>query len=150
MPASLLRFGRFQLDPAGFQLRSSGRPLRLERIPLEVLVLLVERRGQLVLRQEIAEHIWGRDVVLDIDNALNTAIRKVRRALQDDPTHARYVETVPAKGYRFIGAVTSAILPEVGRSKRLHQTNLPIQRHRWSAGSASSQRPEGCSARTAC
>src|SRR4029450_8278171 len=77
---------------------------------------LVERRGELVLRQEIAERIWGRDVVLDIDNALNTAIRKVRRALRDDPAHARYVETVPAKGYRFIGAVTAAGPPEVGRS----------------------------------
>jgi DNA-binding winged helix-turn-helix (wHTH) protein len=69
-----------------------------------VLLLLVERRGQLVLPQEIAERIWGKDVVLDIDNALNTAIRKVRRALRDDPAYARYVETVPAKGYRFIGA----------------------------------------------
>ena len=103
MPGSLLRFGGFELDPASFQLRRSGRPLRLERIPLEVLLLLVERRGQLVLRHEIAERIWGKDVVLDIDNALNTAIRKIRRALRDDPAHARYVETVPAKGYRFIG-----------------------------------------------
>ena len=119
MPASVLRFGGFELDPASFQLRRSGRPLRLERIPLEVLLLLVERRGQLVLRQEIAERIWGRDVVLDIDNALNTAIRKIRRALRDDPAHARYVETVPAKGYRFIGAVTAAARPEVGRSAEI-------------------------------
>ena len=116
MPASVLRFGGFELDPASFQLRRSGRPLRLERIPLEVLLLLVERRGQLVLRQEIAERIWGMDVVLDIDNALNTAIRKIRRALRDDPAHARYVETVPAKGYRFIAAVMAAAPPEVGGS----------------------------------
>jgi hypothetical protein len=78
VPASLLRFGGFDLDPANFQLRRAGRPLRLERIPMEVLLLLVERRGQLVLCQEIVESVWGRDVVLDIDNALNTAIRKVR------------------------------------------------------------------------
>ncbi len=119
MPASLLRFGGFELDPASFQLRRSGRPLRLERIPLEVLLLLVERRGHLVLRQEIAERIWGRDVALDIDNALNTAIRKVRRALRDDPAHARYVETVPAKGYRFIGVVTSTARPEVERDAEI-------------------------------
>ena len=82
-----------------------------------------------MLRQEIAERIWGRDVVLDIDNALNTAIRKVRRALRDDPAHARYVETVPAKGYRFIGAVTSTARPEVGRSAeigRAHSGSPPI------------------------
>ena len=104
---NLLRFGRFELDPANFQLRRSGRPIRLERIPLEVLLLLVERRGQLVRRQDIADRVWGRDVVLDVDNALNTAIRKVRRALGENPDHPRYVETVAAKGYRFIGAVTS-------------------------------------------
>jgi class 3 adenylate cyclase/tetratricopeptide (TPR) repeat protein len=129
VPASLLRFGGFELDPASFQLRRSGRPLRLERIPLEILLLLVERRGQLVLRQEIAEHVWGSDVVLDIDNALNTAIRKVRRALRDDPAHARYVETVPAKGYRFIGAVTSAARPEVGKQVEIgreHSGSPPI------------------------
>jgi DNA-binding winged helix-turn-helix (wHTH) protein len=116
VPASVLRFDEFELDPASFQLRRSGRPLRLERIPLEVLLFLVERRGQLVQRQEIAERIWGKDVVLDIDNALNTAIRKIRRTLGDDRAHARYLETVPAKGYRFIGTVVSAAPPEVGSS----------------------------------
>jgi class 3 adenylate cyclase/tetratricopeptide (TPR) repeat protein len=116
MPASLLRFGGFELDPASFQLRRSGRPLHLERIPLEILLLLVERRGQLVRRHEIADRIWGTDVVLDIDNALNTAIRKIRRVLRDDPARARYVETVPARGYRFIGAVVAAAPPEVGGS----------------------------------
>jgi len=109
VPTNLLRFGGFELDPANFQLRRSGRPVRLERIPLEVLLLLVERRGQLVRRQDIADSVWGRDIVLDVDNALNTAIRKVRRALGDNPDHPRYVETVAAKGYRFIGAVTSVL-----------------------------------------
>ena len=121
MPASILRFGGFELDPANFQLRESGRPLHLERIPLEVLLLLVERRGQLVHRQDIAARIWGKDVVLDIDNALNTAIRKIRRALRDDPAHARYVETAPAKGYRFIGAVTPATPSEAGSSEEIRR-----------------------------
>ena len=107
MPANLLRFGGFELDPANFQLRRSGRPLRLERIPLEVLILLVERRGQLVRRQDLAESVWGKDLVLDVDTAVNSAIRKVRRALGDNPERARYVETVPTKGYRFISTVTS-------------------------------------------
>ncbi len=123
MAASLLRFGAFEVDPANFQVRRAGRPLRLERIPLEVLLLLVERRGQLVRREEIAERIWGRDVVLDIDNALNSAIRKVRRTLRDDPARPRYVETVLAKGYRFIGSVTAVAWPEVARgeeSGRVH------------------------------
>src|ERR1700730_450635 len=109
MPANLLRFGGgFELDPANFQLRRSGRPLRLERIPLEVLILLVERRGQLVRRQDLAASVWGKDIVLDVDTAVNSAIRKVRRALGDNPERARYVETVPTKGDRFISPVTSA------------------------------------------
>ena len=106
-PTNLLRFGGFELDRANFQLRRARRPVRLERIPLEVLLLLVERRRQLVRRRDIADSVWGRDIVLDVDNALNTAIRKVRRALGDKPDQPRYVETVAAMGYRFIGAVTS-------------------------------------------
>ena len=115
--SATVRFGAFELDPENFQLRKAGRPLGLERIPMEVLLLLVERRGQLVLRQEIVDIVWGRDVVLDADNALNTAIRKLRHVLGDDPARARYIETVPAKGYRFIGAAST------GRT--LQQTNLP-------------------------
>ncbi len=112
MSATPLRFGAFEIDPANFQLRRSGRPLRLERIPLEVLVMLVARPGQLVRREEIADGVWGKDVVLDIDNAVNTAIRKVRQALRDDAEHPRYIETVPAKGYRFIGIVSSLAASE--------------------------------------
>ena len=124
MSSNLFQFGGFELDPANFQLRRSGRPLRLERIPLDVLLLLVQRRGQLVRRQEIAESVWGKEIVLDVDNAVNTAIRKVRRALRDDPEHARYVETVPTKGYRFISPITSVPradaerILEIGRAKR--------------------------------
>ena len=76
MSPSVLRFGGFELDPANFQLRSGQQRLRLERIPMEVLLVLVERPGQLVLRREIVERIWGRHVEVDVDNALNTAIRK--------------------------------------------------------------------------
>jgi predicted ATPase/DNA-binding winged helix-turn-helix (wHTH) protein len=132
LPTSPLRFSDFELDPANFQLRKAGRPLRLERIPMEVLLLLVERRGQLVLRREIVERIWGSEIVLDVDNAVNTAIRKVRQALRDDAAHARYIETIPSKGYRFIGAMTSTSR-EGGTPRKRHglkgprQTNLPIQ-----------------------
>ncbi len=131
---NLLRFGGFELDPANFQLRRGERPLRLERIPMEVLLLLVERQGQLMLRQEIVERIWGSDVELDVDNALNTAIRKLRHALRDDPAQARYIETVSSKGYRFIAAVTSLTRLAVAAQRRmfppvetLDHTNLPMQ-----------------------
>lgn len=72
---------------------------------MDLLLLLVERGGRLVTREEIVEKIWGKDVFLDADSAIGTAIRKIRRALGDDSTEPTYIETVPTKGYRFIAAV---------------------------------------------
>jgi TolB-like protein/DNA-binding winged helix-turn-helix (wHTH) protein/cytochrome c-type biogenesis protein CcmH/NrfG len=73
---------------------------------MELLILLVERRGELVSREEIAERLWGKDVFLDVDRSINTAISKVRVALRDDPENPRFVETVVGKGYRFAAPVT--------------------------------------------
>ena len=95
----------YELDTSGYELRRSGRPLRLERIPMELLLLLVERRGQLVTREQIVERIWGREVFLDTDNSINSAIRKLRQALRDDPEKPRAIQTVTGKGYRFIASV---------------------------------------------
>src|SRR5580704_15915102 len=73
---------------------------------MEVLLLLAERQGQLVTREEIIEKLWGKDVFLDTDNAINTAIRKIRQVLKDDPEQPRFVQTITGKGYRFIAPVT--------------------------------------------
>ena len=72
---------------------------------MELLILLVQRQGELVSREEIAEHLWGKDVFVDIDHSINTAVRKVRQALRDDPEKPRFVETVVGKGYRFAAPV---------------------------------------------
>jgi len=109
--ADLIRFDEFEVDRRGYQLRRSGRSLRLERIPMEVLFLLVERRGQLVTREEIIEKLWGKDVFLDTDNAINTAIRKIRRVLKDDPEQPRFIQTVTGRGYRFIGQIPEVVVP---------------------------------------
>lgn len=101
MPGSF-RFGEFELDAAAFALRRSGRGLKLEKMPMEVLVLLVRRAGRLVTRSDIKAAVWGADVFVDQDAAINTAIRKIRRALEDDAEHPRFIETVIGKGYRFI------------------------------------------------
>ncbi len=108
MPANICRFAEYELDRTAYQLRRKGRPVQLERIPLDVLFILADRRGQLVTREEILERVWGNGVFLDSDNAINTAVRKIRRALRDDPDASRFVVTVPAKGYRFIAKVTMA------------------------------------------
>ncbi len=105
MPTEVLGFRDFELDWSAYQLRHQGRPVRLERIPLDLLFFLAERRGQLVTREEIIKRIWGKDVFLDTNNAINTAVRKIRRALGDYPAAPRIVVTVPGKGYRFAAPV---------------------------------------------
>jgi TolB-like protein/DNA-binding winged helix-turn-helix (wHTH) protein/Flp pilus assembly protein TadD len=102
-----LRLGDgFVLDPSAYELRRSGRALKLERIPMELLLLLVEERGHLVSRDRIVERVWGKDVFLDTDNSINAAIRKIRQVLKDDPEQPRFVQTVTGRGYRFIAPVT--------------------------------------------
>lgn len=103
--AGRFRFGEFELDVAAFTLRREGTPVRLEKIPMEVLVLLVEHAGTLVARDSIHAALWGSDVFLDRDAAINTAMRKIRKALGEDTDRPRFVETVVGKGYRFAGPI---------------------------------------------
>ena len=98
-------FEDFDLDARNYRLRRSGQDVRLERIPLELLLLLADRAGDIVTREEIAERLWGKGVQLDTENAINTAIRKIRLALGDDPAQPRFVQTVTGKGYRFIARI---------------------------------------------
>ena len=103
--AGEFHFGEFTLDQSRYRLQRGERLLRLEKIPMELLILLAQRQGELVSREEIAERLWGKDVFVDVDHSINTAVRKVRLALRDDPEKPRFVETVVGKGYRFAAPV---------------------------------------------
>lgn len=117
-----IRFaGNYELDARAWELRRSGRAIKLERIPMEILLFLAERRGELVTRGEIVARIWGRDVHLDSDNSINAAVRKLRYALREDPEKPRIIQTVTGKGYRFIAAVAD----EDGRSPVPTLTSRP-------------------------
>src|SRR5271165_5725779 len=98
-----MKFGEFELDAAAFELRRQGRPIKLERMPMELLLLLVSRKGDLVSRAEIIDKLWGKDVFIDTNTAINVAVSKVCQALRDDPDNPRFLQTVSGKGYRFIG-----------------------------------------------
>jgi TolB-like protein/DNA-binding winged helix-turn-helix (wHTH) protein/Flp pilus assembly protein TadD len=102
VPSIPYRFGEFELDSACFELRRDGQTVKLERIPMELLILLAEKNGHVVNRQEIVERLWGKDVFVDAEHGINTAVLKIRRALKDDPEQPRFIETVTGKGYRFI------------------------------------------------
>src|SRR5262249_4575627 len=105
MSREVRHFEDFELDLSAYRLARKGETVRLERIPMDLLCLLVERNGELVTRDEILDRIWGKGVFVDSENAINTAVRKIRRALHDDADAPRFIATIPAKGYRFIAAV---------------------------------------------
>ena len=123
MSSAKLRFRDYQLDPDGFELCRAGHRLRLERKPMELLILLTEKHGQLVKREEIIEKIWGKDFFFDAENGINNAIRKIRSALNDNAEDPLFVETSLGKGYRFIAPVERVLEP--GGSTDLEPGEMP-------------------------
>ena len=85
----IFRFGDFELDVAAYELRRHGRPVKLGRQQMDLLLLLVESRRQLVSRTDIVDRLWGKDVFVDVETGVNTAISKVRQALRDSPRRSR-------------------------------------------------------------
>ena len=107
MPAGA-QTAKARLDLSRYELTLDGRRVRLERQPMELLALFVQRKGQLVTREDIVAKLWGKDVFVDVDGSINKAVRKIRAALHDDPEQPRYLETVVGKGFRFIGDIEVA------------------------------------------
>jgi DNA-binding winged helix-turn-helix (wHTH) protein len=119
LPYKKIRFDDFELDYARFQLCRAGKTVRLEGLPLQLLMFLVEKRGQLVTREEISGALWSKDVFVDVEQGINTAIRKIRRALADEATEPRYLQTVVGRGYRFVAPNAEEISPAQSASESL-------------------------------
>jgi DNA-binding winged helix-turn-helix (wHTH) protein len=100
------RFGVFELDPQAGELRKNGMKVRLQGQPVEILVILLERPGETVTREELQEKLWPADTFVDFEQGLNNAMNRLRAALDDNAQVPRYVETVPRRGYRFIASVS--------------------------------------------
>jgi TolB-like protein/DNA-binding winged helix-turn-helix (wHTH) protein/cytochrome c-type biogenesis protein CcmH/NrfG len=107
--------GKPSLDLSRYELSRDGRPVKLERQPMELLIFFLKRKGQLVTREEIVEKLWGKDTFVDADPSINAAIRKIRAALKDDPDQPKYLETVVGKGYRLIGEIEAVPAPVAER-----------------------------------
>jgi len=99
------RFGPFSLDLRSGDLSRNGRPIRLQEKPRSLLLALAQRRGELVSRKELHEHLWPNDTFVDFEDGLNAAMSKLREALDDDSQSPRFIETVRGRGYRFIAKV---------------------------------------------
>ena len=97
-----VRFGSFEADLREGKLTKTGARIRLQEQPFRILALLLEYPGQLVTREEIRQKLWSNDTFVEFDAALNTAVRKLRGALNDSADNPRFLATVPRRGYRFI------------------------------------------------
>src|SRR5579864_7949527 len=118
----IFRFGVFEADATSGELRKSGVRLRLQDQPFQVLVLLMERAGAIVTREEVRQKLWPADTFVDFDHSLNTIINKVREALSDSAANPRFIETLARRGYRFVAPVefverqAAPGLPQIGRA----------------------------------
>ena len=128
-----LRFGVFELDPRAGELRKKGMKIRLQGQPVEILVMLLERPGETITREELQKKLWPADTFVDFEQGLNNAMNRLRVALDDDAESPHFIETVPRRGYRFIGSVNgsgqapAAGAKTAGRLQRL--SGVPLLGH---------------------
>jgi len=101
--SGIVRFDIFEVDLRAGELHKAGRKIKLQIQPFHALALLLERPGEVVTRAEFEKRLWPGDTFVDFDHSLNTAIKKLRQALGDNKKKPRFVETLPRRGYRFIG-----------------------------------------------
>ena len=133
-----VRFADFELDLRSGELRRDNILVKLQPQPAKVLVLLVSRAGEIVTRQELSEQVWGSETFVDFEQGLNFAIRQIRTVLEDDANHPRFIETVPKRGYRFIGVPQELGLAQAGLAappaSALGAPNPPPSRVAWPYG----------------
>src|SRR5580693_5563107 len=111
-PIGVVRFGVFELDRRSGDLRKDGMARRrLQGQPLDVLLQLLEKPGEVVTREEMRQRLWPADTFVDFEHSLNSAIKKLRGVLGDSPENSRYIETIPRVGYRFIAPVQEVTAP---------------------------------------
>lgn len=117
-------FGPFTFDLCALELSRSGIRLRLEQKPARLLACLIERKGEIVTRDELRNRLWPEDVNLDFDHALNKAVNKLRAVLGDSAANARYLETLSKRGYRFIHEVE--LVAVIGYSSKTAEEPIPV------------------------
>ena len=120
--SNLIRFGVFEVDLAAGELRRNGVRVKLQEQPFQVLATLLEKPGGIVTKEGLQERIWKEDTFVDFDRSLATAVNKIRQALGDSATRPRFIETVPRRGYRFLGEVSTGEADERRASGCLRAT----------------------------
>jgi eukaryotic-like serine/threonine-protein kinase len=122
------RIGPYDLDPGEGRLSRDGVRIKLQDLPFRLLVLLVERAGQIVTRDEVRQRLWPDNTFVEFDNSLGVAVRKLREALRDDADASRFVETIPRRGYRFIAPVIVEGSNQLARPGDPSENALPVEK----------------------
>ena len=117
--SAILRFDVYALDLRAGELFKSGRKIKLQEQPFRILTMLLEHPGELVAREELRQRLWSEDTFVDFEHSLNTAIKKLRRALCDEVDKPRFIETLPRRGYRFIGSLGTQPPPSTQRRSEI-------------------------------
>ena len=121
----LVRFGAFELDQQARELRKDGTRIRMQEQPLQVLQLLLEHPGTVVSREELQRRIWPSETFVDFDHGINNAVKRLREALGDTAETPHFIETLPRRGYRFIGIVKA--VSEAGSEGIRSVAVLPLE-----------------------
>src|SRR5437763_5325295 len=117
-PAEKVRFDVFEVDLRAGELLKEGRKIKLQEQPFRVLFLLLQRRGEVVTRDELRQKLWPADTFVDFDHGLNSAVARLREALRDSADKPRFIETIAKRGYRFIAPLQEAEPPSVGAPRK--------------------------------
>jgi DNA-binding winged helix-turn-helix (wHTH) protein/Flp pilus assembly protein TadD len=120
--ATTVRFGEYEVDLRINELRKSGARVNLQRQPFAILAILLERPGDIILRDELRQRLWRDDVFVDFEHSVNRSINKLREALEDSADAPRLIETIPGRGYRFVGQIVTP-----GRSESVRIAVLPVE-----------------------
>jgi DNA-binding winged helix-turn-helix (wHTH) protein len=106
--SAILKFDAYALDLRAGELFKNGKKIKIQEQPVQILAMLLERPGEVVTREELRERLWSEDTFVDFEHSLNTAIKKLRLALNDDPEKPRFIETLRRRGYRFAAALAES------------------------------------------
>ena len=137
--ASGVRFGSFEVDLRSGELRKGGLRVKLTGQAFQVLAILLERPGEMVTREELQKRLWSSDTFVDFDHGLNNAVNRIREALGDTKESPRFVETLPRRGYRFIGPVD--VGGDLGSVQQRGPQSVPLRQQPQNDGVAAVQEP---------
>src|SRR5215471_11032837 len=116
--STVYRFGPYEVDTAINELRKFGLRIKLERKPLQLLIRLLDRAGEVVGRADLQHFLWGEEIFVDFDKGLGVAVTKLRAALSDSAENPKYIETVAGEGYRFIAKVEQITVAATAEHKQ--------------------------------